>query len=340
VDVDRPDPVALTTGASIEWAPVVTGDGATVVCLGSTATTPAMPYRVTRERREPIAASAMPTDYPSAQFVTPQQVVFKSLDGLEVHGQLFVPRGRLQHSPALVFMHGGPPRQMLLGFHPMDAYNYMYAANEYLASRGFVVLSVNYRLSILYGRAFREPEHAGPGGASEYQDIVAGAKYLQALPYVDPQKIGLWGGSYGGYLTALGLARNSDIFKAGVDYAGVHDWTALLGGGSAGGGEAAARSEAVKIAYQSSPVASIDKWTSPVLLIQADDDRNVPFSQTVNLVPLLYEHHVPYQVIVFPDEVHDSLLWQTWVRIFAATGDFFERTLVKGEAVPGISPAD
>jgi len=328
VNVDHPGPVALTHGESIEWTPVATGDGSAVVCLGATGTSPAMPFRLTARGREPIAASAMPADYPSAQLVTPQQVVFKSPDGLEIHGQLFVPRGRPQHSPALVFMHGGPPRQMMLGFHPMDAYNYMYAANEYLASRGFVVLSVNYRLSIMYGREFREPAQGGPRGASEYQDIVAGAKYLQSLPYVDPQKIGLWGGSYGGYLTALGLARNSDIFKAGVDYAGVHDWSAFFGGGAA-----ADASERAKIAYQSSPVASIDKWTSPVLLIQADDDRNVAFSQTVNLVPLLRAHHVPHEVIVFPDEVHDSLLWRTWLRVFAATGDFFERTLVKGQTI-------
>lgn len=224
---------------------------------------------------------------------------------------------------------------MMLGFHPMDAYNYMYAANEYLASRGYVVLSVNYRLSIMYGLAFRQPAHAGPQGASEYQDVIAGAKYLQSLPFVDPGKIGLWGGSYGGYLTAMGLARNSDIFKAGVDYAGVHDWTALLGGRNG----AAISDEIRKTAYESSPVASIDKWSSPVLLIQADDDRNVPFAQTVDLVHLLRAHHVPYELIVFPDEIHDSLLWRTWTQVFAATGDFFDRVLVKGQKIQPI-PAE
>lgn len=332
VEVAHPGPVALTQGASIEWSPVVTGDGRNVVVLGSTATKPAMPFHLTPRGPEMIAANALPTDYPSAQFVTPKQVIFKSLDGLEIHGQLFVPRGRPQHSPALIFTHGGPSRQMLLGFHPMDAYNYMYAANEYLASRGFVVLSVNYRMGIMYGRAFQEPAHAGPFGASEYQDVVAGAKYLQALPYVDPQKIGLWGGSYGGYLTAMGLARNSDIFKAGVDYAGVHDWTALLAG-------AKGIPDAMKkIAYQASPVASIDQWKSPVLLMQADDDRNVPFAQTVNLVPLLRAHDIPYELIVFPDETHDSLLWRTWIRNFTATADFFERTLVEGKAIQTVPP--
>jgi dipeptidyl aminopeptidase/acylaminoacyl peptidase len=335
VSVDHAGPGELTRGESLEWTPVVTGNGRSVFCLGSTATQPAMPYRITRDGREMIAAKMLPSDYPSAQFVAPKQVIFKSLDGLEIHGQLFVPHGRTQPGPALIFTHGGPYRQMLLGFHPMDAYNFMYAANEYLASRGYVVLSVNYRLSIQYGRAFREPANAGPLGASEYQDVVAGAKYLQSLPYVDPQKIGLWGGSYGGYLTAMGLARNSDIFKSGVDYAGVHDWSAFFGGG----GRGANASESTRnTAYQASPVASIDKWKSPVLLIQADDDRDVQFSQTVNLVHLLREHHIPYEQIIFPDEVHDSLLWRTWVRTFQATGDFFDRTLVKGETVQTVPP--
>ncbi|MGH8042422.1 MAG: prolyl oligopeptidase family serine peptidase [Rudaea sp.] len=332
VSVDRPGATALTQGASIEWSPVVTGVGDTVAFFGSTATQPAMPYRLTPHGRAMIASAALPADYPSTEFVTPQQVVFKSGDGLEIHGQLFVPKKHSLHSPALIFTHGGPPRQMMLGFHPMDAYNYMYAANQFLANRGFVVLSVNYRMGTMYGRAFREPAHAGPLGASEYQDVVAGAKYLQALPYVDAQKIGLWGGSYGGYLTAMGLARNSDIFKAGVDYAGVHDWTALLAGAKG------VTPEMKKVALQSSPVGSIDQWKSPVLLIQADDDRNVPFAQTVDLVPLLREHHIPYELIVFPDETHDSLLWRTWVENFAATDDFLERVLMQGKSIKMPTP--
>jgi dipeptidyl aminopeptidase/acylaminoacyl peptidase len=334
VSIKNPGPVALTRGETIEWTPVVTGDGRYVICLGSTATQPAMPYRITREGQEMIAGSELPSDYPSAQMVVPKQVIFKSLDGLEIHGQLFVPREISGRAPALIFTHGGPYRQMLLGFHPMDAYNFMYAANEYLANRGYVVLSVNYRLGIHYGRAFREPANAGPLGASEYQDVVAGARYLQGLPYVDPEKIGLWGGSYGGYLTAMGLARNSDIFKSGVDYAGVHDWSAFFGGRAGGG----ASDQMRKVAYDSSPVGSIEKWKSPVLLMQADDDRNVQFAQTVNLIHLLRQHHIPYEQIVFPDEVHDSLLWRTWIRVFEATGDFFDRTLVKGETIQTVPP--
>src|SRR6185295_4049601 len=104
-------------------------------------------------------------------------------------------------------------------------YHNAYAMNQYLASKGYVALAVNFRLGIGYGRAFRTAERQGPRGASEYQDILAAAKFLRARSDVDSNHIGLWGGSYGGYLTALGLARDSDLFAAGVDLHGVHDWS-------------------------------------------------------------------------------------------------------------------
>jgi dipeptidyl aminopeptidase/acylaminoacyl peptidase len=330
-------PEALTKGETIEWAPVETADGAFTLCLGSSATTPAMPYRITSTGRAMIAREELPADFPSRELVVPKQVILHSPDGLEIHCQLFVPRGRAARGPALVYMHGGPMRQMMLGFNPMEYYHYGYAENQYLVSLGFVVISVNYRTGIMYGRAFREPANAGWRGASEYQDVVAAAKYLQALPYVDGEKIGLWGGSYGGYLTAMGLARNSDIFKAGVDMHGVHDWSAFLSRWARYEGSefqgAPDMGEAIKLAFSSSPDASISTWKSPVLLIQGDDDRNVPFSQTVDLAQRLRSAHVPFEQLVFPDEIHDFLMWKTWMRAYAATADFFTRVLIKGEQI-------
>ncbi len=330
-------PQALTEGATIEWFPVETGDGKYDLCLGSSATSPAMPYLLAAGGRRLIAGQLV-AHYPSADLVTPKQVVFKSLDGLTLHGQLFVPRGRIEHAPALVYMHGGPMRQMMLGFNPMDYYHYAYAENQYLVSLGFVVFSVNYRTGIMYGRAFRHPENAGWRGASEYQDIVAAAKYLQALPYVDPGRIGLWGGSYGGYLTAMGLARNSDIFKAGVDMHGVHDWSMFLTHwfGLLGRHEGSPPdiAQAMKLAWDSSPDASVATWKSPVLLIQGDDDRNVPFNQSVDLVERLRQDHVPFETLVFPDEIHGFLMWKTWMRAYQAAADFFVQVLVKGEKIP------
>ncbi|HZP16404.1 MAG TPA: prolyl oligopeptidase family serine peptidase, partial [Terriglobales bacterium] len=344
-DVDRrhlwrvslPDgkPQPLTQGETIEWTPVETGQGNYVVCLGSTATSPAMPYRLGTKGREMLAASELPKDFPSSQLVTPKQVIFRSEDGLEIHGQLFVPQGRTAAGPALIFMHGGPIRQMMLGFHYMDYYHNAYAMNQYLASQGYVVLSVNYRLGIMYGRAFREADNTVWRGAAEYKDIVAGAKYLQSLPIVDQKKIGLWGGSYGGFLTAMGLARNSDIFAAGVDLHGVHDWSVFLPQWDSHVPNAPDLKEAQQLAFESSPNASIAKWKSPVLLIQGDDDRNVPFEQTVDLVQRLREQHVPMEQLVFPDEIHGFLMHKSWIRAYGATTDFFDRVLKKGEAVGG-----
>src|SRR5262249_51160451 len=178
----------LTRGETMEWSLVETPDGKNVLCLGSTATSPAMPYQVTMSGREMIAKQALPADFPSTALVTPEQVIFKSEDGLTLHGQLFMPRNAKGKLPALVFTHGGPVRQMMLGFHYMDYYHNAYAENQYLASRGYVVLSVNYRLGIMYGRGFREAPNTVWRGAAEYKDVVAAGRYLQSLRDVDGEK--------------------------------------------------------------------------------------------------------------------------------------------------------
>ncbi len=208
---------------------------------------------------------------------------------------------------------------MLLGYHYMHFYHMAYAMNQYFANQGYVVLSVNYRSGIGYGTEFRDVPDYGRRGNSEYRDILAAGEYLRSRPDVDPERVGLWGLSYGGILTAQGLARNSDVFKAGVDMAGVHLYGDV--------------DDPESTLYQSSAIAAIDGWTSPVLLIHGDDDRNVAFSQTVGLVQLLRAHDVPYELIVYPDEVHDFLLHSRWIHAFRATEDFFERKLLGGPGV-------
>ena len=336
VRVSGGTPQALTSGETMEWSPVQTGDGKSLVCLASTAVSPAMPYEVTEKGREMIAKQALPSDFPSASLVTPKQVIFTSADGVTLHGQLFLPRNVTSKVPGLVFTHGGPRRQMMLGFHSMDYYHNAYAENQYLASRGYAVLSVNYRLGVMYGRAFREAPNGIWRGAAEYQDVVAGGRYLQSLAEVESDKIGLWGGSYGGFLTAMGLARNSDLFRAGVDFHGVHDWSVFLTERPYFGNVALRPPDAdaaVKLAWESSPDAYVGTWKSPVLLIHGDDDRNVPFSQTVDLVQRLRAQHVPFEQLIMPDEIHAFLRWKDWMRAYTATEEFFDRTLKRGEKI-------
>lgn len=319
-------PIAVTAGEGIEDMPAVTSDRQEVALLHADARTPMRPVVVigTGPMKD-VAPRATPASYPGSQLVIPRQVIFKSPDGVTIHGQLFVPSNTAsgERHPALLFFHGGPYRQMLLGPNPMEAYTDMYGMNQYFASRGYVVLSVNYRGGTGYGLDFRVPPHFGPSGASEANDIVGGREYLASRPDVDIRRVGVWGGSYGGYMTALALARHSDMFAAGADYAGVHDWTTLLPFYAAAG----ARSETADAAWNASPLASIKEWKSPVLVIQADDDHNVPFGQTVQLVQALRKQGVPYDLITIPDEIHDLLLHRSWLMYFHAQTDFLDRHL-------------
>jgi len=270
---------------------------------------------------------------PASQMVQPQPVVFRAGDGVEVHGQLFEPPGEApdEGRPAILFMHGGPMRQMLLGWHYRGYYSRCYAFNQYLASRGWVVLSVNYRAGIGYGQAFRLAENQGPFGASEYQDIVAAALHLRSRPDVDGERIALWGGSYGGYLTALGLARDSDLFAAGVDLHGVHDWSFRATDFSEGGGWGIQGEAAMERALESSPAFDVSFWTSPVLMVHGDDDRNVLFQQTTDLVQRLRRRGLEPELLVLPDEVHGFLRHDSWLRVFEAAYEFLNRHLGQGE---------
>jgi len=227
---------------------------------------------------------------------------------------------------------------MMLGWHNRWEYANDYGANQYLANRGFIVLSVDYRLSVGYGQSFQFPDNTGARGATEYRDILAAGKYLQSRADVDPARIGVWGASLGGYLTALALGRNSDVFAAGVDIHGVHDRLpainptqlahALVGDGIT---EADLR-QALKVEFESSPIAAVPTWKSPVLLIHGDDDRTVDFHQTVDLERRLLAKGVKVESLVLPDDVHDSLLWRNWRTEISAMAQFFERTLQTKQA--------
>jgi dipeptidyl aminopeptidase/acylaminoacyl peptidase len=321
-------PTRLTGGEGIEWSPVMLHDGASIALLHSDAQRPARPAVLASggEIRD-LAPESLPADFPSAELVTPQQVILTASDGLRVHAQLFLPKEGVagERRPAVIFMHGGSRREMLLGWHYMGYYHNAYSFNQYLASRGYVVLSLNYRSGIGYGLDFREALNYGPSGASEFNDVEGAGLYLRQRPDVDPARIGLWGGSYGGYLTALGLARASDLFACGVDLHGVHDWNLEIENWP----HSPAREEASRLAWQSSPLASVDTWRSPVLLVQGDDDRNVPFSEMVRLVEALRKQKVEFQQLVFPNEIHDFLRHTTWLAAYHAASDFFDQHLRK-----------
>ncbi len=318
----------LTEGRGVENVPVPLA-GEAVAFVGATGRRPMQP-RIVTERGivRDLAPEALSVDFPLDRLVEPEAVQWKATDGAVVHGQLFLPAtdaGDLKR-PAVVFFHGGSRRHMMLGWHYSSYYHRCYAFHQYLASRGYVVLSVNYRSGTGYGRDFREAPDYGATGGAEVRDAIGAGLWLAGRSDVDPGRIGLWGGSYGGYMTAMALTRAPTLFAAGVDIHGVHDWNTTIKN-FIPSYEPLRDPERARIAFEASPLAEVERWKAPVLLIHGDDDRNVPFAETVRLVEKLREVGVEHELLVFPDEVHGFLLHESWMRLFDAASGFFNRHL-------------
>jgi dipeptidyl aminopeptidase/acylaminoacyl peptidase len=328
VPVSGGTPWQVTSGVGIETSPTPLASGKTLVTQSADWKRPQsigtwkLSGTTTLDAQNWVfPTNAQLKNFPTDLHVQPTAVTTKAEDGREVYNQLFLPAGLKpgEKRPAIIFVHGGPVRQMLLGYHYMHFYHWAYGINQWLASKGYVVMSVNYRSGIGYGRSFRQAPNTGGRGNSEYQDVLAGGKYLQSHPNVDPERIGIWGLSYGGVLTAQALARNSDIFKMGVDLAGVHLWGSSLDPDS--------------VSFKSSAIGAIDGWKSPVLLVHGDDDRNVAFQQTTGLVQLLRARNVEYELIVFPDDTHESMLHSRWISTLDRMEKFIDRHLGGGRRI-------
>jgi dipeptidyl aminopeptidase/acylaminoacyl peptidase len=316
---------SVTSGTGNEWSAKPLENGA-VAFLASDHQTPShFAQKPANNGAIDHSAASLPSGFPKLQ--EPKQVIYPAADGMPIHAQVFTPPASFTGKrPAAVFIHGGSRRQMLLGWHYRGYYSNAYALNQYLAANGYVVLSINYRSGIGYGLNFREAENYGATGASEFQDVLGAGLYLRTRPDVDPARIGLWGGSYGGYLTAMGLSRASDLFAAGVDIHGVHDWNNVIRN-FVPAYNPQSQTDAAKLAFDSSPMASITTWRSPVLLIHGDDDRNVPFGETVRLVEALRKQGVKFEQLIFPDDVHDFLTHEHFLKAYSATADFLDRHL-------------
>ncbi|MEO7965171.1 MAG: prolyl oligopeptidase family serine peptidase [Gemmatimonadaceae bacterium] len=328
VGVASGPPVAITRGEGIEWGPTELSDGS-IAYLRSDARTPAHAARIARGEAEGRSlAAVIPAEFPSASLVQPTAVTISASDGKQFHAQLFLPPGAKtgERHPAAIFFHGGSRRQMLLGFNYGEYYHNAYAMNQFMASRGYVVLVVNYRSGIGYGLAFREAEHYGASGASEFNDVVGAGLWLRARNDVDPARVAVWGGSYGGFLTAMSLARAPELFATGVDIHGVHDWNVGIRT-FVPNYDTLRVPDFARLARASSPMAYLDRWKAPVLFIHGDDDRNVSFAETVTMIEQLRARHVEIEQLVLPDEVHGFLRHASWLSVYRATSEFLDRHL-------------
>jgi len=329
VDAEHGSAVRTAQSHAIEDYPQIGADG-TLFALQSNGNQPLQPVALSAAGQwRRLAPEAIPSSFPSSKLVMPQAVTFTAKDGQETHAQLFLPHETTSKPhAAILFFHGGPQRQMFLGFNTHRSYSRIYAFNQYLVAEGYIVLSVNYRGGTGYGLDYREADNLGPGGSSELNDLVGAITYLRGRQDVDSHRLGIWGPSYGGLMTALGLARASDAFAAGVDYAGIHNWSTLL----SSVGEPIDGRDANRQAVESSPIATIDQWHSPVLLVQADNDSVVPSQQAAELIEGLRSHNIEHDVIMIPNEIHDMARYSSWMMLFNAADVYFDRQLNKRSA--------
>ena len=310
----------LTRAPGLETFPAVLASGEQVAVMHAGPRQPLSVALVAADGGTPrIIGPDLPDEFPIDRHVEPQPVVITAADGVRSHAQMFLPPDLEpgERRPALLFIHGGSRQQTLLGYHyqaPHGFYHLAYSMCQYFAAKGYVALSINYRSGIGYGREFREVAGRGATGNSEYGDILAAGMWLKNRPDVDPERVGVWGLSYGGILTAQALARNSDVFAAGADIGGLHLWGSSI--------------DPESVSYRSSAVSAIETWRSPVILFHGDDDRNVNFNQTVGLVQLLRAHDVPYELIVYPNDTHYFQVFGRWVNTFQAIDGFFDRKLI------------
>ena len=309
--------VPVTRGASLQWDTAVLDGGRTIAVIDAGASTPPWPALVPTDGGAPRRLAGAPVF--KGSLVEPELVRFP-LPGTNVTltGQLFRPPGATAAAPAqaVLYVHGGPVRQMLSGWHPMEFYHQSYILTQQLVASGRVVLQLNYRLGIGYGRAFRLPKGAGPYGAAELADVLAARDYLAARDDVHDDQVALWGASYGGFLTGMSLGTASSKFAGGVSVCGVSSWSNRANPNPA---------DAPLIAKWA-PLSFVDTWTAPVLLIHGDDDRNVPFQDSVELAHRLRDRgKADVQMVVVPGEDHFFLRATSWDLIAKKSIAFYDQ---------------
>jgi dipeptidyl aminopeptidase/acylaminoacyl peptidase len=281
---------------------------------------------------------SMPDSFTEEKCTIPTHVTYPGQDGLMVHGDLFLPKGfdSSKKYPAIVWLHGGMSRQMRHGWHPLQGYSIFYSFNQYLLHRGYVILSVDYRGSIGYGKAYEEATYMCMGD-KELADVAEGATFLKTVDFVDKDSIGVYGISYGGFLTLGALARYSNRFAMGINIAGIWDWlqyanwnTALYPGHPWFGtfGRLGQPGEHNKEAWHNiSPMNFVQGLTSPLINIMGTADVNVDFQQMDRIILDCVKHKKDFACAYYPEEVHVFKWRRTWEDAFPRMASAFDRYL-------------
>ena len=273
---------------------------------------------------------SMPPTVDRGALVEPQFVRYAGPDGGQVPAYLFVPPGldRSRKHPAIVWVHGDGINQNYDGWHIHRDYGVYYSIQQYFLQQGYVVLSVDYRGSIGYGRDWRQGHYRDLGG-KDYGDIAAGAAYLKTLGYVDPDRLGIWGLSYGGFMALQALTVTPELFRCAIDVAGVVDWTDWYRdpGGPWIRGRMGRPEDDPDLYRRLSPIYHLDKVVRPLLVLHGTSDENVPFLESVRLMDELIKTGKNAEFVMYPGEFHYFQRAHVLGHAWRTAARFFDRHL-------------
>ena len=318
----------LTSGRGADVQPIWSPDGKKIVYQHSDPQNSADLYVI-----DTLAANAkpvrltdsMPSGIDKSQLVEPQLVQYPGPDGQMVPAYLFVPKtlNRSVKHPAIVWIHGDGVNQNYDGWHVQRNYAVYYSVHQYLLQQGYVVIAPDYRGSIGYGSAWREGVYMDVGG-KDFRDAALAADYLKTLPYVDADRLGVWGLSYGGFFTLLAVTEYPTKYRAAIDVAGVADYAMYYDDpyhGSWTESRIGKPDEHPQVYAQASPVSHIDKLERPLLVLHGTADVNVPYLHSVRLVDEALKKGKGdlVEFMMYPGEFHyftrEHVLRDAWARV-------------------------
>ena len=263
--------------------------------------------------------------------VQAEPIRYKSFDGLEIPAIYLKPKGASKKNkvPALVYVHGGPGGQTRMNYSSQI---------QSLVNHGYAVLGVNNRGSSGYGKSFYKLDDKNHGD-KDLKDCIWGKKWLQEQEYIDPERIGIMGGSYGGYMTMAAMTFTPEEFKAGVNLFGVTNWIRTLKSVPPDWESFRValydelgdpfRDDSIRL-YKISPLFHADSIRNPVLVLQGANDRRVLQIESDEIVDAMKRNKVPVEYIIFPDEGHGFLKKENNIKATEQAITFLDRYL-KGE---------
>jgi dipeptidyl aminopeptidase/acylaminoacyl peptidase len=318
----------LTSGRGVDVQPVWSPDGDKILYQHSDPQNSADLYVIDAHvpNAKPVRLTdSMPATIDKSLLTEPEFVHYTGPDGKQVPAYLFVPKNldRNVKHPAIVWIHGDGINQNYDGWHIQRNYAVYYSIHQYFLQQEYVVLAPDYRGSIGYGSEWREGVYMDVGG-KDFRDAGLAYTYLKTLPYVNADRIGVWGLSYGGFFTLLAVTEMPAAYHAAVDVAGVADYALYYEDpyhGSWTRSRIGTPSENPAVYAQASPVSHMDRLQVPLLILHGTADVNVPYIHSVRLIDELMKDGKGDLVsfMMYPGEFHyftrEHVLKDAWQRV-------------------------